>query len=977
MGINILMDESFEVPIGYLDSSVINSWKKLVGDRERLCPWPGPRPLEKGDCLVGREKEKRHFLETLNKFDLIVFHGETGVGKTSLLNNGLKPTMGIYNFKPFIVDAWGIDEVAWSESKDYRFEEHVKNVFLRSIDDDSKKNDIKGRINYFVENGSDTPFIEAAIAMAASDHGNNGESKPVIILDQFEEFLRIAEISHINEFQRWLYRANRVKGIKVVISFRSEYLYKISDCYSRLRPFSFETIQLKPIMNTSAIREIINKPVEKFNEKGDGFSVEISDDLVDVLVCQYGDKAQGSSDWLLSMQSMLFALYQRAFKDSKGGVSLGLRDLEKLLQIRLGNGREESEVALNRLGYREFVARGYGSAINCKLANCKQALLDLEISTDDFGRWFLPIDIFEITVKEHLRRIEPRLSKEGYKEWIGLYELFSHEYSVEIRRLRRFNLQNYSSSDANSNSIDDFMKAIFKAIWQRAVCGQDFFSKRQDIVEGALSTMGDSASKFVDLDVNSGAHSVYGLDFVPWVEDPNEVSSGPMLGCHPIAVYVELAREFIFAILWLREIKICKVYGESNPVIRLIHDGFGQALKEWCELSTKESGDLAVDSTSILSMVSEYRDWKHIGGDHHCWLMNLRWTSCSINGAVIENVTFVNCDFRSTIFYNCTFKGVVFVNCLLDAAIFDRCRMREGIDSLGLATVANIFEGKETYLGMPTFKAEVPDKDIRSLRYFRECSDVGDSEIISITSGVAAVPISCIRKYDCEWKDPKKAPYVASAGEIPTPEGGLLIMGGRVSSLMFRGCFQKDDSNSDRNCHSIVLAYAAGTNLDFVEQEEDISVAVIGGAIRGLTVTRSVGQDTTQQSCADSIGLNLYVENSFVIDTWLGCGLDGSAKFKTSSIVSFMSQSDGLKVDFCADEDCEESDRRSFHSLIFSHTDGAGYAISGIEDVLSPEELIKDLLIAAGRIDYRTNPAKRALEDFDKWLNEELVVGEG
>ena len=60
-----------------------------------LCPWPGPKPVasDRAALLVGRQNDAETFRQLVHQHRLVILDGESGVGKTSLLQAKLVPTL--------------------------------------------------------------------------------------------------------------------------------------------------------------------------------------------------------------------------------------------------------------------------------------------------------------------------------------------------------------------------------------------------------------------------------------------------------------------------------------------------------------------------------------------------------------------------------------------------------------------------------------------------------------------------------------------------------------------------------------------------------------------------------------------------------------------------------------------------------------------------------------------------------------------
>ena len=70
----------------------LEQWKKNFLDKD-TCPWRGPKPMEPGDddLLVGRQDDRDRFAHEVLTHQLVILHGESGVGKTSFLRAGVIP----------------------------------------------------------------------------------------------------------------------------------------------------------------------------------------------------------------------------------------------------------------------------------------------------------------------------------------------------------------------------------------------------------------------------------------------------------------------------------------------------------------------------------------------------------------------------------------------------------------------------------------------------------------------------------------------------------------------------------------------------------------------------------------------------------------------------------------------------------------------------------------------------------------------
>ena len=85
----------------------LEKWRKNFLDRD-TCPWRGPKPMEAGDddLLIGRQDDRDRFAHEVLTHQLVILHGESGVGKSSLLNVGLVRDLSDRGFHPIVCRNW-------------------------------------------------------------------------------------------------------------------------------------------------------------------------------------------------------------------------------------------------------------------------------------------------------------------------------------------------------------------------------------------------------------------------------------------------------------------------------------------------------------------------------------------------------------------------------------------------------------------------------------------------------------------------------------------------------------------------------------------------------------------------------------------------------------------------------------------------------------------------------------------------------
>src|SRR5947209_8717120 len=97
--------QAFEEP----GMSLLGGWWNQVRDRTE-CPWPGPRPMrasrDRRGVLVGRGEDSKDFARLVYDTDVVVFTGISGVGKSSMLQLDLIPTLRDAGYTVLYCDNW-------------------------------------------------------------------------------------------------------------------------------------------------------------------------------------------------------------------------------------------------------------------------------------------------------------------------------------------------------------------------------------------------------------------------------------------------------------------------------------------------------------------------------------------------------------------------------------------------------------------------------------------------------------------------------------------------------------------------------------------------------------------------------------------------------------------------------------------------------------------------------------------------------
>ena len=398
--------------------------------------------------------------------------------------------------------------------------------------------------------------------------------------------------------------------------------------------------------------------------------------------------------------------------------------------------------------------------------------------------------------------------------------------------------------------------------------------------------------------------------------DPAEVTCGPMFGMSPAAVLIEELRRFAFALVWLQESSLIRISSLESSEMRvsLIHDGFGDALEPWSrkELSGPTEALHALTAprerpSSGSCPVDHQMNLK--GGADPRLLVNLRWKGAGVN-ANFHRVAFVNCDLRGSYFYDCRFTNVTFVNCLLDGAMFSDCVIT--------GPCAPATGGS---WAPPTFIVKSSESLSSSFAQYQGVRS-GMDALFSAKPGLPARPATkADQKGGMDWS---------------SSDGGMVIYGGRISTMVLRSCRFVDGGRLSLRC-------VAGAGLDVVEQRrtrgESASIEIFMSAMRHLQFTGEFNE-----SGAD---FRVTAIGSFLAQVWFGDRLKGYFNAVDCKLIDVWNGSKSLR--FTAD-----SESNVYGAVNAKVADKPYRSIEHIEEfAVPPAELLESLR----SMDYRRNPS--------------------
>jgi hypothetical protein len=703
----------------------LEQWKKNFLDKD-TCPWRGPKPMEPGDddLLIGRQDDRDRFAHEVLTHQLVILHGESGVGKSSLLNVGLVRDLTERGFQPIVCRNWTRE--AGSPDRPEDFVAAKVATELRSVGID-------------VDDAAPQSMVEQLNA-------NYGELA-VLVLDQFEELIR-----HQRPFFKraldWVVELNSRYDIHVVISLRSEYVHRLKALNAQIRPFSMSTFELEALTAAEHIRDIMASgnpgqfgsmaSLRTEDAVPDPAGLAITLEAIELLLGEWNaiqeTEFRSADVGLLHLQGALYALHARA---EPGGNAIRAEHVRQMIAAAAQHHRD-----IFTLGLSESVAR--------KLDLCEEACLDEDPASS--------LDEFLIAgTREAVRRTAAHLSSGGFKLDREAWDLAQLALERELRIL----------SEIEPDAAERAFRTIYglgTTVTPAAAGAVDLLSVPRAVVAAAagLHEPTDEAQ--------TSPLAELGITVSPWDADPEGLSSGPMFGYPPHEVVIEELRRFAFALEWLTTSSLIRPTSPAVDctMLSLIHDGFGEALEDWADSEqTGPAAALVLLTGAQGDMFDWVRDeaeeyWPQFdGAGQDRTIVNLRWYSCRVR-ARFRHIVFANCDFRGTRFENCSFEGTVFVNCLLDGAMFGDC------DIVGPVVTASASVYDEE--GMPSFRLTGLDASTRAALSHYRGEDFSGS-VYSVTSGIPVTNRLGGRTKLLDWASQR---------------GGLTMYGGRLSSLMVR-----------------------------------------------------------------------------------------------------------------------------------------------------------------------------------------------
>lgn len=900
----------------------LRAWRHAVDRPYEECYWPGPKTMDsasRAEQLVGRSDDAEEIASLVQTTNVVVLSGDSGVGKSSMLGMKIYPALYergfaigmLRKFPPVPPRADGMPARVSDVSRAIRA--------ALGDEDAIQRRDV--RVSEAAL--SEIPEDEDLIAWLDDRYGKNA----LLILDQFEEVIR-QQPDLFDAIHSWIDSVVARSGVRILISLRAEYASRLRNLV--VGAFQRADVHIEPLQGEGPITEVIRRgrlPQDvlaegsthdepRYKPSRDGSTPVIDEDAVTLLYERW--KSAGGDDrttqiTLLHLQAVLFVLWRRG----ASGERIGVAEVDALVREAAHaprGGRARANAAdTARAEANRFFNWALSQVLDLHFDACADAmgLLDPSGSED------LPL---KYGTRATLARIAPLLSSGGYKIEQDLADL---AHATLWRDDARF-------------SSDEELLA-----WTTRRPDDAEFARRlvQPLRDQDLGGAGRP------LDQRYGPGDDVG-------------SAGVLSGASGAIVNFENAREFQFALEWLRSGQLGRFAftHAGGEAVELAHDGFGDALRRWADRNLRLPEIDVYSVRRIVGMTLAPPSWPEgvrAPGERNFFdgsfapggqrlITNLAWTSCRIGGTHFERVIFMNCDFSDSKFERCTFRGVTFINCILDGVAFDECVIdgptvqprQPGDDEAQRLPQPPPFATVEH----PDLRVQIDEAVVLQNHYARDPVEPAGAAIYSETSGVPARAL------------PEGDERLRQVWPWTPQTTGLSFSGGRLSSLAFMSCVGAHGG-------SILLRQVVGTSLDFAEQS-DIDITIVDAVIRGVTVSSSVlaeGRDPQRPVPH----ITFHSERSHLENVWFSDRLEGSATFDDCAVWQLLSATPRSDVD-----DAGVVRTRGFDvDLTYSRFWGAvNVATERNFASVSVEDSLAEVRRFAVNVDYRSDDVRAELE---------------
>ncbi len=279
---------------------------------------------EDHDIFFGRDKEIRILQQKFYNSRLLVLHGQSGTGKTSLIRAGLIPRLDQESYIPVYV------RVLKEPLRE------IKRELIRQLGlDDSSRS----------ESFSET--LQISLAELLRQMTERVSKTVIIVLDQFEEFfLRFPEEVR-QQFEAELAACveTPLLDVKFLISLRSDYFSYLATFEDSIPHIFTHQLQLERFPEAQALEAVI-KPAERLG-------IQVNEAMVQIKLLPELLSEEGTIEPPF-LQIVCDALYQYA--QSEGRSEIGMIDYEAIGDVK-GCLMKYVDTKLRQFGKKQGIAR--------------------------------------------------------------------------------------------------------------------------------------------------------------------------------------------------------------------------------------------------------------------------------------------------------------------------------------------------------------------------------------------------------------------------------------------------------------------------------------------------------------------------------------------------------------------------------------------------------------------------------------------
>lgn len=240
-----------------------------AADTTRANPYVGPRSLGRKDGIYGRDREIRELRASILAHRIVLLYSQSGAGKTSLVEAGLRHELEDLEFQVFPTIRVGYEPQPSEEGGDTN---RYRLSVLSSIEE-SRPPDEQLDHSELTTIGLDEYFQRLDETIPDRD--------PCLVFDQFEEVFTLdpTDRDQKEAFLRELGEALANKGRWALFSMREDFIAQL-DPYLALFPNQLATRYRIDLLDPTAAKQAIRKPAAA---AGVDFDKDAADHLVDDL----------------------------------------------------------------------------------------------------------------------------------------------------------------------------------------------------------------------------------------------------------------------------------------------------------------------------------------------------------------------------------------------------------------------------------------------------------------------------------------------------------------------------------------------------------------------------------------------------------------------------------------------------------------------------------------------------------------------